>query len=56
MKGDLEAVLDLTGKLSEIEFRAKRALHPGQSAAIYLKVNALVSLGLFILSWNVNWI
>jgi hypothetical protein len=23
MKGDLEAILDLTGKLSEIEFRAK---------------------------------
>ena len=39
MKGDLEAVLDLTGKLSEIEFRAEAipALHPGQSAAIYLE-------------------
>ncbi|HDR2470926.1 TPA: phenylalanine--tRNA ligase subunit beta [Enterobacter soli] len=38
MKGDLEAILDLTGKLSEIEFRAESipALHPGQSAAIYL--------------------
>lgn len=38
MKGDLEAILDLTGKLSEIEFRAEAipALHPGQSAAIYL--------------------
>jgi phenylalanyl-tRNA synthetase beta chain len=23
MKGDLEAILDLTGKLSEIEFRAE---------------------------------
>ncbi|MCE1988367.1 phenylalanine--tRNA ligase subunit beta [Enterobacter roggenkampii] len=38
MKGDLEAILDLTGKLSEIEFRAEAipALHPGQSAALYL--------------------
>ncbi|QQE37307.1 phenylalanine--tRNA ligase subunit beta [Enterobacter asburiae] len=38
MKGDLEAILDLTGKLSEIEFRVEAipALHPGQSAAIYL--------------------
>ncbi|PNF11282.1 phenylalanine--tRNA ligase subunit beta [Enterobacter cancerogenus] len=38
MKGDLEAILDLTGKLSEIEFRTEAipALHPGQSAAIYL--------------------
>ncbi len=39
LKGDLESVLDLTGKLSDIEFRAASnpALHPGQSAAIYLK-------------------
>ncbi|QIZ47324.1 phenylalanine--tRNA ligase subunit beta [Dickeya zeae] len=38
LKGDLEAVLALTGKLSAIEFRAEShsALHPGQSAAIYL--------------------
>ncbi len=38
IKGDLESVLELTGKLSEIEFRAEAnpALHPGQSAAIYL--------------------
>lgn len=38
LKGDLEAVLDLTGKLSDIEFKAASnpALHPGQSAAIYL--------------------
>ncbi|MFJ5424442.1 phenylalanine--tRNA ligase subunit beta, partial [Enterobacter sp. CER55] len=38
MKGDLEAILDLTGQLSEIEFRAEAipALHPGQSAALYL--------------------
>lgn len=58
LKGDLESVLDLTGKLNEVEFRAEAnpALHPGQSAAIYLKVNVLVLLGLFILNWNVNWI
>lgn len=39
VKGDLESVLDLTGKLSEIEFRAEacQGLHPGQSAAIYLQ-------------------
>ncbi|PWC12154.1 phenylalanine--tRNA ligase subunit beta [Brenneria corticis] len=38
LKGDLESILALTGKLSEIEFRAESnpALHPGQSAAIYL--------------------
>lgn len=38
LKGDLESVLELTGKLESIEFRAEAnpALHPGQSAAIYL--------------------
>ncbi|KAA9001736.1 phenylalanine--tRNA ligase subunit beta [Affinibrenneria salicis] len=38
LKGDVEAVLELTGKLSAIEFKAESnpALHPGQSAAIYL--------------------
>ena len=38
LKGDLESVLELTGKLSEIQFKAEAnpALHPGQSAAIYL--------------------
>ncbi|NLS43383.1 phenylalanine--tRNA ligase subunit beta [BEV proteobacterium] len=38
LKGDLEVLLSLTGKLSEIEFKAEShpALHPGQSAAIYL--------------------
>ncbi|MEI7256792.1 phenylalanine--tRNA ligase subunit beta [Dickeya dadantii] len=38
LKGDLEAVLALTGKLSVLEFRAEShpALHPGQTAAIYL--------------------
>lgn len=39
LKGDLESVLELTGELSEFEFRAEAnpALHPGQSAAIYVK-------------------
>ncbi|WP_304164097.1 phenylalanine--tRNA ligase subunit beta [Lonsdalea britannica] len=38
LKGDFESVLALTGKLSAVEFRAEAnaALHPGQSAAIYL--------------------
>ncbi|WP_340608794.1 phenylalanine--tRNA ligase subunit beta [Xenorhabdus bharatensis] len=38
LKGDLESVLELTGKLSEISFKAEEhsALHPGQSAGIYL--------------------
>lgn len=38
LKGDLESILALTGKWSEVEFRAESnpALHPGQSAAIYL--------------------
>ncbi|MBO8134430.1 phenylalanine--tRNA ligase subunit beta [Dickeya fangzhongdai] len=38
LKGDLEAVLALTGKLSALEFRSEShpALHPGQTAAIYL--------------------
>lgn len=39
LKGDLESVLELTGRLSEIQFKAEAnpALHPGQSAAIYLQ-------------------
>ncbi|CUU23900.1 phenylalanine--tRNA ligase subunit beta [Duffyella gerundensis] len=38
LKGDLESVLELTGKMDAISFRAEAnpALHPGQSAAIYL--------------------
>ncbi|WP_045046568.1 phenylalanine--tRNA ligase subunit beta [Rouxiella chamberiensis] len=38
LKGDLEAILELTGKLDDIQFKAEvnPALHPGQSAAIYL--------------------
>ncbi|XTZ36770.1 phenylalanine--tRNA ligase subunit beta [Salmonella enterica] len=47
LKGDLESVLELTGKLSEIEFRAAAipALHPGQSAVIYLKDKAIGFIG-----------
>ncbi|MGL9772982.1 MAG: phenylalanine--tRNA ligase subunit beta [Sodalis sp. (in: enterobacteria)] len=46
-KGDLEAILELTGKLNDIEFRAQRhpALHPGQSAAIYLNNEAIGFIG-----------
>ncbi|HGJ5875372.1 MAG TPA: phenylalanine--tRNA ligase subunit beta [Arsenophonus sp.] len=38
IKGDLEAILELTGKLDNIVFKAQSfpALHPGQSAGIYL--------------------
>ncbi|TBM04067.1 phenylalanine--tRNA ligase subunit beta [Hafnia paralvei] len=38
LKGDLEAILDLTGKLDDVQFKAEKnpTLHPGQSAAIYL--------------------
>jgi len=47
LKGDLESVLDLTGKLSDIKFRAEAnpALHPGQSAAIYLHDERIGFLG-----------
>ena len=38
LKGDVEAILELTGKAADIQFRAAAnpALHPGQSAGIYL--------------------
>ncbi|UDG80939.1 Phenylalanine--tRNA ligase beta subunit [Candidatus Hartigia pinicola] len=38
LKGDLEAILELTGKLTQITFRPiiHSALHPGQSAGVYL--------------------
>ncbi|NBD83137.1 phenylalanine--tRNA ligase subunit beta, partial [Citrobacter werkmanii] len=47
LKGDLEAVLDLTGKLTDIQFKAEAnpALHPGQSAAIYLKGERIGFIG-----------
>lgn len=46
-KGDLEAILELTGKLDNIDFRVQQhpALHPGQSAAIYLKNEAIGFIG-----------
>ncbi|WP_435930087.1 phenylalanine--tRNA ligase subunit beta [Dryocola sp. BD613] len=47
LKGDLESVLDLTGKLSDVEFRAagNPALHPGQSADIYLQGECIGFIG-----------
>ena len=47
LKGDLESVLELTGKLSDIEFRAASnpALHPGQSAAVYLQGECIGFIG-----------
>lgn len=47
LKGDLESVLDLTGKLSDISFRAEShsALHPGQSAGIYLHNSRIGFIG-----------
>jgi len=47
IKGDLESVLELTGKFSEIEFKAEAnpALHPGQSAAIYLEGERIGFIG-----------
>ena len=47
MKGDLEAILDLTGKSAEIQFRAEAnpALHPGQSAGIYLQGERIGFIG-----------
>ncbi|MGK2889314.1 MAG: phenylalanine--tRNA ligase subunit beta, partial [Candidatus Malihini olakiniferum] len=47
LKGDLEALLSLTGKLSEVAFKAALhpALHPGQSAAIYLAGEPVGSIG-----------
>ncbi|MEI2264786.1 phenylalanine--tRNA ligase subunit beta [Erwinia sp. CGal63] len=47
LKGDLESVLDLTGKLEQIQFRpeAHPALHPGQSAGIWLQEQRIGYLG-----------
>ncbi|WGE30575.1 phenylalanine--tRNA ligase subunit beta [Edwardsiella tarda] len=47
LKGDLEAVLELTGKLDEVQFRAEAhdALHPGQSAALYLQGKRIGFIG-----------
>lgn len=47
LKGDLESVLDLTGRMDAFSFRAEThpALHPGQSAAIYLRGEAVGFIG-----------
>ncbi|MEQ1966860.1 phenylalanine--tRNA ligase subunit beta [Xenorhabdus nematophila] len=47
LKGDLESVLELTGKLSKISFRAEEhpALHPGQSAGVYLENSYIGYIG-----------
>lgn len=47
MKGDLEAIIELTGRVADIEFRAEAnpALHPGQSAGIYLKDKRIGFIG-----------
>lgn len=47
LKGDLEAILELTGKLDDIQFKAEvnPALHPGQSAAIYLRGERIGFIG-----------
>jgi len=47
LKGDLESLLELTGKLDDIQFVAEQnpALHPGQSAAIYLHGEAIGFIG-----------
>ncbi|CAJ0991685.1 phenylalanine--tRNA ligase subunit beta [Pantoea sp. Nvir] len=48
LKGDLESLLDLTGKLDAISFRAEAnpALHPGQSAAVYLHEERIGFIGM----------
>ncbi|MDR0217403.1 MAG: phenylalanine--tRNA ligase subunit beta [Enterobacteriaceae bacterium] len=47
LKGDLESVLELTGNLSKISFKAEEhpALHPGQSAGIYLENSYIGYIG-----------
>ncbi|MBI6547865.1 phenylalanine--tRNA ligase subunit beta [Xenorhabdus lircayensis] len=47
LKGDLESVLEMTGKLSGISFRAEEhpALHPGQCAGIYMENSYIGYIG-----------
>ncbi|WP_367680333.1 phenylalanine--tRNA ligase subunit beta [Candidatus Fukatsuia anoeciicola] len=47
LKGDLEAVLEFSGKLSKVQFCSKNypALHPGQSAGIYLSNELIGFIG-----------
>ncbi|VAX76785.1 Phenylalanine--tRNA ligase beta subunit [Serratia symbiotica] len=48
LKGELESVLELTGQLSDIQFLEEEnpALHPGQSAAVYLHGKRIGFIGL----------
>ncbi|CUX96010.1 Phenylalanine--tRNA ligase beta subunit [Candidatus Mikella endobia] len=48
IKGDIEAIFDITGKLDDIEFKVQQhpALHPGQSAAIYIKNEFIGFIGM----------
>ncbi|AEW44549.1 phenylalanyl-tRNA synthetase, b subunit [Serratia symbiotica str. 'Cinara cedri'] len=47
LKGELESILELTGELSNIKFQvsSNTALHPGQSADIYLHGKHIGSIG-----------
>ncbi|HGJ5890657.1 MAG TPA: phenylalanine--tRNA ligase subunit beta [Arsenophonus apicola] len=47
IKGDVEAILELTGKLDNIIYKAHSnpALHPGQNAGIYLNNNYIGYVG-----------
>jgi phenylalanyl-tRNA synthetase beta chain len=48
LKGDVEALLGLTGAMDDISFRAitHQALHPGQSAAIFLAQRQVGVMGM----------
>lgn len=48
IKGDLESIFETCGKLHDIEFKPRYnpALHPGQSAAIYLQNKCVGYIGL----------
>jgi len=47
-KGDIESILEFTGKLNKIEFRKKYipSLHPGQSAVLYLNEELVGIIGM----------
>lgn len=47
LKGNIESILELTGQLDEITFKAANhsALHPGQSAGIYLRNEYIGCIG-----------
>ncbi|UDG81518.1 Phenylalanine--tRNA ligase beta subunit [Candidatus Profftia lariciata] len=48
LKGDVEAILELTCKINEVQFKKEihPTLHPGQSAAIYLTGKRIGYIGL----------